>query len=52
MNTNILYGVIWFFIGHIAVWFQLNGNNQNLINKFLNLGFIKGSQTTELIKKI
>ena len=29
-----------------------NNNNQNLINKFLNLGFIKGSQTTELIKKI
>lgn len=25
MNSNILYGVIWFFIGHIAVWFQLNG---------------------------
>ena len=29
-----------------------NNNNQHLIKKFLNLGFIKGSQTTELIKKI
>jgi len=25
MNSNILIGMMWFFIGHIAVWFQLNG---------------------------
>mgnify|MGYP003627828571 FL=1 len=25
MNSNILVGILWFFIGHIFVWFQLNG---------------------------
>jgi len=25
MNSNVLIGMMWFFLGHIAVWFQLNG---------------------------
>jgi len=25
MNKSILMGLMWFFIAHVAVWFQLNG---------------------------
>ena len=43
MNTNILYGVIWFFIGHIAVWFQLNGQFKwEIFNKYQWLVVICG----------
>jgi len=43
MNTNILYGVIWFFIGHITVWFQLNGQFKwEIFNKYQWLVVICG----------
>lgn len=42
MNNNILIGIFWFFIAHIAVWFQLNGqfkwdwfkNNELILSLF------------------
>ena len=42
MNSNILIGIFWFFVAHIAVWFQLNGqfkwdwfkNNELILSLF------------------
>ncbi len=42
MNNNILIGIFWFFVAHIAVWFQLNGqfkwdwfkNNELILSLF------------------
>tara|TARA_Y100000385_G_C12768999_1_gene498447 strand:- start:281 stop:625 length:345 start_codon:yes stop_codon:yes gene_type:complete len=25
MNSNLIYGILYFLIGHILAWFQLNG---------------------------
>jgi hypothetical protein len=43
MNVNVLFGVIWFFIGHIIVWFQLNGQFKwEIFNKYQWLVVICG----------